>query len=194
MARRTYHHGDLKRALLDAAIVFLRKHDLTALNLQVVAKAAGVSPGAPYHHFDDKVGLLGALATEGFEMLFAAIDAAVKAVDAPREKLAALADAYLGFAERHPQHYSVMYLREVGDLKRFVALHAASGRSFALLVEIVTACHRKLSRVEAESRAVAAWSTCHGFASLHGTGVLTNMPGAPSLKAMRAMAIEQVIA
>ena len=66
---RPYHHGDLRRALVDAARRLLEAEGPTALSLRAVAREAGVSPAAPYHHFKDKAELLDAVAHEGWEML-----------------------------------------------------------------------------------------------------------------------------
>ncbi|MFK7928111.1 MAG: TetR/AcrR family transcriptional regulator, partial [Myxococcota bacterium] len=63
------HHGDLRRALLDAALDLVQQGDAQSLTLRGVARHAGVSSGAPYHHFDDKAALLGEVAREGFEQL-----------------------------------------------------------------------------------------------------------------------------
>ena len=192
MTRRNYHHGDLRRALLDAAAAFLATHDVTALNLQVVAKAAGVSPGAPYHHFEDKVSLLAALATEGFLELFAMIERDTKRAGDPHAKLEALVSAYLRFSERMPAHYRIMFLPDVGDRVRFAELHAASGLSLNLSVAVLAACLPDVSGKQVASRAVVMWSTCHGFASLRAAGVLTNIPGIPPLAELRRTAIRQI--
>ena len=70
---KPYHHGDLRRALLRAAVVILEREGPSALSLRAVAREAGVSPAAPYHHFKDKSELLNAVATEGFNRLKAAL-------------------------------------------------------------------------------------------------------------------------
>src|ERR1700759_3881967 len=70
---RPYHHGDLSRALVDAARRLLEREGPSALSLRAVAREAGVSPAAPYHHFKDKSELLDAVAMEGFERLKAAL-------------------------------------------------------------------------------------------------------------------------
>lgn len=193
MTKRSYHHGDLRRALLDAAADFLLTNDVTALNLQVVAKAAGVSAGAPYHHFEDKVCLLAALATEGFAELFVTLERQIARALEAGDKLRALVSGYLAFAEKHPAHYRVMFLSDVGDRARFVELHATSGKSLALSVQVLSACLPELPHKQVAARAVAVWSTCHGFASLRAAGVLTNIPGIPALSELRRATIEQAV-
>src|ERR1051325_1856783 len=76
---RPYHHGDLRRALVDAARRLLETEGPAAMSLRAVAREAGVSPAAPYHHFKDKGELLGAVASEGWAMLSAAMFAASEA-------------------------------------------------------------------------------------------------------------------
>src|SRR5665213_3923660 len=91
---RPYHHGDLRRALVDAARRILEAEGPTALSLRAVAREAGVSPAAPYHHFKDKAELLDAVADEGWQMLDAGMAKAKAAAD-PRDKLTALGIAYV---------------------------------------------------------------------------------------------------
>src|SRR5215813_10430287 len=79
VSRTAYHHGDLRRALLDATLRLVEEHGPQGFTLRAAARAAGVSPGAPYHHFADKDALLAAVAEEGFELFGDALrDAAQK--------------------------------------------------------------------------------------------------------------------
>src|SRR5437868_6787315 len=105
---RPYHHGDLRRALVDAARRILEAEGPTALSLRAVAREAGVSPAAPYHHFKDKAELLDAVADEGWQMLNAAMGKARDEAE-PRSKLNALGIAYVCFARENPALYRVMY-------------------------------------------------------------------------------------
>jgi AcrR family transcriptional regulator len=179
--KRTYHHDDLRRALLDAALAHLRLGDVTTLNLQVLARAAGVSRGAPYHHFADKVALLAGLAEEGFERWLTQAQAIVARELPPSEALAALMQAWLDFASRHPEHYRVMFLRDIEDRARFASLHATSTRGLALLVGTLARLVPRATQRELLARAVSLWSSVHGFAALRDAGVLTNIPGLPPL-------------
>ena len=106
---RKYHHGDLGRALIDAARVILEQECPAALSLRAVARQAGVSPAAPYHHFKDKDELLEAVALEGWSMLDVAV-AEVKS-EAPSifEALPELLVAYVTFARENPAIYRVMF-------------------------------------------------------------------------------------
>jgi AcrR family transcriptional regulator len=188
-----YHHEDLRRALLDAAIVHLRDGDVTALTVQLLARAVGVSPGAPYHHFPDKIAVLAALAQEGFELWLADAQTAVAQATAPEAGLAGLAQAWLDFATRHPSHYRVMFLPDIGDRHRFATLHEASGRGLTLLVDVLARCLPRASETDLLARAVTVWSTVHGFASLKNAGVLTNIPGMPRLDVLETAAVANVV-
>src|ERR1700716_2165854 len=95
---RPYHHGDLRRVLLQEAVASLRESGPTALSLRDVARRAGVSHAAPAHHFGDKAGVLTAIATEGFELLAAATGAATKQSGSLIEG----GMAYIRFAIEHP--------------------------------------------------------------------------------------------
>ena len=106
---RPYHHGDLSRALVEAARRILENEGPAALSLRAVAREAGVSPAAPYHHFKDKGELLDAVAHEGWAALDAALgEARAKAADS-KERMTSLGVAYVCFARDNPALYRVMY-------------------------------------------------------------------------------------
>ncbi len=101
--KTTYHHGDLRRALLDAAMTLIDIHGREALTLRAAARRAGVSEAAPYRHFANLDELLGAIAIEGYEMLIADLENARGA--------RGLRDAYLTFAGDFPGRYALMFGR-----------------------------------------------------------------------------------
>lgn len=105
---RPYHHGDLRRALVDAARRLLEAEGPSALSLRAVAREAGVSPAAPYHHFKDKAELLDAVAQEGWDILGVQMTEA-KAGSTGLQQLTALGIAYVCFARDNPALYRVMY-------------------------------------------------------------------------------------
>lgn len=98
---RTYHHGDLRRAVLAAAEEVIRAEGPQALSLRDLARRAGVSHAAPAHHFKDRTGLLTAFAAEGWALFAAALQAAPDL----RER----GVAYVRFAREHPAHFQVMF-------------------------------------------------------------------------------------
>jgi len=104
---RPYHHGDLRRALTLAAERILEREGPQALSLRAVAREAGVSPAAPYHHFKDKSDLLMAIAGAGFEALGEALKSAVEADK--EQRMTTIGCAYVKFARENPALYRVMY-------------------------------------------------------------------------------------
>ena len=115
---RPYHHGDLRRALIDAASRLLEAEGPSALSLRAVAREAGVSPAAPYHHFKDKGELLEAVAHEGWTLLDEALAKAKAAAPSPQEAMNDLGVAYVCFARENPALYRIMYdrARDIEDL------------------------------------------------------------------------------
>ncbi|MFP3992664.1 helix-turn-helix domain-containing protein, partial [Streptomyces sp. E11-3] len=103
--QRSYHHGNLRRAILTAALEVIRTDGPTGLSLRDLARRAGVSHAAPAHHFKDRAGLLTAIAAEGFDLL------AVALADAPdlRER----GVRYVRFGVEHPAHFQVMFRPEL---------------------------------------------------------------------------------
>jgi AcrR family transcriptional regulator len=192
--RSSYHHEDLRRALLDAALAHLRNGDVTALTIQGLARAAGVSPGAPYHHFSDKISILAAVAEEGFELwLGQALGLRAKAHNA-KDMLEMLVSSWLDFTKTHAPHYRVMFLPDIEDRIRFGSLHATSGKCLALLLEVLSACLPGAPMKTLKVRAVFLWSALHGLASLRSAGVLSNVPGLPKLEVLERATVVQAVA
>jgi len=96
-----YHHGDLRRGLMDAAVTLIDLHGRQALTMREAARRAGVSEAAPYRHFANLDELLGAVALEGYDILISDMEAAGSA--------RALRDAYLAFAAEFPGRYELMF-------------------------------------------------------------------------------------
>ena len=111
-----YHHGDLRRALVEAALQLLAEGGTEALGLRELARRVGVSASAPYRHFRDKQALIQAVAAAGFEMFLEAVEGA-KAGVAPEEQLGAMAEAYVHFALRYPRLYRLMFSSALGKFE-----------------------------------------------------------------------------
>jgi AcrR family transcriptional regulator len=169
---RPYHHGDLRRELIQAGCTLLETKGLEGLTLRGLARQAGVSPAAPYHHFRDRAQVVAAVAEAGWVRLAAALAAARKA--AHRRTLAAMAAAYVDFAVAHPALYTVMHQYA----------RAGAGRSSTEVRGLGLACHEirlaLLARNESphdeslEVTVAALWSAAHGIAELAANeGVLT---------------------
>src|SRR5262245_1947757 len=108
-AKEGYHHGDLRRALLDATLRLVEQRGPQGFTLRAAARAAGVSPGAPYHHFQGKDALLAAVAEEGFELFGSTLhEAAQKPAPDPRLRAQNVGVAYVLFAIDHPTRFRVM--------------------------------------------------------------------------------------
>src|SRR3954470_12614732 len=105
----SYHHGDLKAGLIDAASDILSREGPEALTLRAVARRAGVSQAAPYRHFADRRALVAAVAERGFERMQAAMMTAMSADPAGRPGLKQLAIAYVRFGHESPAEYRVMF-------------------------------------------------------------------------------------
>jgi AcrR family transcriptional regulator len=164
---RPYHHGDLSRALVDAARRLLESEGPSALSLRAVAREAGVSPAAPYHHFKDKGELLGAVAHEGWTMLDAAMTKAKAAAPSSREALTELGVAYVCFAREHPALYRVMYdtAREKEALPDTVQYGEDSPYCRVRNTLLEGGADPK-DQIELELITVAAWCSAHGLAEM----------------------------
>lgn len=160
----TYHHGDLRRTLLDAAAASIAESGVAKLSLRALAKDANVSNAAPTYHFGDKAGLLTALAAEGFELL-------AEAVSSPSHQgLVDMGVSYVDFALSHPSHFLVMFqpslLRDGDDDLNLAQQHARA----ALEAGVRDA---RDHGPDDESSSRAAWSIVHGFATLVLSGAIT---------------------
>lgn len=106
---RPYHHGDLQRALVEAGRRLLEREGSAALSLRAVAREAGVSAAAPYHHFKDRAALLYAIAHEGNVALNETMKAAFESSEAGRDRIIAVGVAYVEFALKNPALYRLMF-------------------------------------------------------------------------------------
>jgi AcrR family transcriptional regulator len=171
-ARRvSYHHGDLRRVVLDASLGLIESDGVDALSLREVARRAGVTHGAPYHHFADKAALLDALAEEGFVLLRDAMEAALGEHRGAGQRLAACGRAYVDFAVGHPAYFQAMFRPGKSSLRtRGPAAQAA----FLVLVNAVLQCQEEgvAPRGDPEPLVLLAWSAVHGLSSLRLDGAL----------------------
>ena len=179
-AKVRYHHGDLRRALLEEAVQTIRDGGAAALTLRAVGARLGVSRTALYRHFADKSALLNAVAEDGFRRLGDALEHAWSDTGAGVRGFEEMGRAYVRFALDNPSHYRVMFgvwgSREHDDS----ALRAAGTRAFQLLVEALSALQREgIARRDESALAVAryVWATVHGIAMLGIDGRLPDGPG-----------------
>lgn len=169
-----YHHGDLRRALLQGALELLAEGGPAHLTLRAVAGRAGVSAAAPYRHFADKRAMLAAVAEEGFLALERACREAVGQTTEPVEAFRLRGLAYVRFAVDNPAHYRVMFGAEIPDKSAYEGLHRASVAAYEALRATVRACVEAglFGSEELELRAMRAWGLVHGMASLFLDGQL----------------------
>jgi AcrR family transcriptional regulator len=163
-----YHHGSLHDALLQAAETILERDGLQGLTLRAAAREAGVSHAAPTHHFGDMTGLLSELAAAGFRKFGAKLGAAVATKASAAERMDAMGEAYVMFAQEHPSMFLLMFRSERLDTKR-PALHDAMEGAFGQLIRGVS--ERRGTAEPAASLPLLAdivrsWSMVHGFAML----------------------------
>lgn len=168
-SKKSYHHGDLRHALVEVAARLAAEVGPSAVTLREVARRAGVSQAAPYHHFTDKAALLAAVAEEGFRLFD--LHQAAALVDAPDdalERLVALGVSYIRFALAETHYFQVMFLPKEFDGRRYPELEDIGKRSFDRLVETTRAA-RAAFGIEDEdpmATAYAMWSLPHGLVSL----------------------------
>jgi AcrR family transcriptional regulator len=163
-----YHHGDLRRALLEEALQMIHREGVAGLTLRGIGARLGVSRAALYRHFADKHALLMAVAAEGFRMLRVETAATFPA---DRQTVSAFADmavAYVGFALRHPSHYRVMFGGSLDDAQATPELAEEGAGSFNVLVNALVALQSQghVRKDNPLDLARFVWSTVHGVAML----------------------------
>jgi AcrR family transcriptional regulator len=168
---RPYHHGNLRESLLAAADELLARKGVQALTLREVARAAGVSHAAPYHHFAHLDELLAAVAARAFSVLAGAMAAAAGMADA-REALLRIGDAYVGYARAQPAHFRLMFGPLLARKSEFPELAQAARASFMLLLQAA----ERHAPGEGAALALAGWSLSHGCANLLIDGALDGLP------------------
>ncbi|WP_394763566.1 TetR/AcrR family transcriptional regulator [Phenylobacterium sp.] len=166
---RRYHHGDLRRALIDAASRVLEAEGPSALSLRAVAREAGVSPAAPYHHFKDKGELLEAVAHEGWDLLDAALAKAKAEASSPAQAISELGVAYVCFARNNPALYRVMYdtARDREDLPDQMKIEG-DGAYCKVRDTLIEAGADPKDTLDIELATTAAWCSGHGLAEMAG--------------------------
>lgn len=176
----TYHHGDLRRELMDGALSVMDENGLTGLSLRAVAAAAGVSHAAPYHHFADKAALVRAIGYEGLRLLDERMATALAAAGTdPGERLIAIGNAYVVFAAASPAHFIALRAPEMRE-PHGPEQHEEHGRTWERLVEAVVACQQAglLAPGDPTLIAVGLWALVEGLAELWLTGPLPQLPHA----------------
>jgi len=164
-----YHHGHLRRALLDAAMDLVRERGIDGFALREVARRAGVSHAAPYHHFADKGALASALAIESFRLFEATFREAVAGTEGTHlDAVRAIGRAYVRFAFDDPARFTLMWRPELRTAEDDSPVDEAGLASYQVLIDEVQAGQRAGQIVAGDPGllSLAAWSTVHGLATL----------------------------
>jgi AcrR family transcriptional regulator len=168
--RESYHHGNLREALIESALRLIGERGAAGFSFAEVARAAGVSPAAPYRHFRDRNALVAEIARQGYELFADELERAwAEARPDPVTAIENVGRAYLAFARRAPAYYAAMF--EPGfPLETDAMLLRASERAFGVLrraAEAACNSHRAgTGRPPAMMVALHLWAMAHGIAAL----------------------------
>ena len=188
---RPYHHGNLRRALLDEALATIRTEGVEGLTLREIGARLGVSRTALYRHFADKRALLAAVATEGFRTLRHRLVAAWEEGGHDRAAFESMGVAYVRFAVANPAHYRVMFGGFVDPKVCEPELAAEAAGAFQALVDALAALQRDaIMRAEhTVTMARFVWAVVHGVAML---GIDGQLPEAGAVEELMRYALERL--
>lgn len=179
--RRSYHHGNLKEALIEAARRFIAERGIGGFALVDAARLVGVTPAALYRHFRGREALLEELAGRGFAELAARLARALTSRGTPLERFTRMGEAYLAFAEEEPAYYAAIFETR-GLPVEPTGAESPPGRPspFDLLVEALQATFADgFGGVGPRFIALEVWALAHGIATLAAAGHLPRGPGFP---------------
>jgi len=188
-AKEKYHHGDLRAALLEAALALISEIGPQGLTIREVARRAGVSHAAPYRHFADRDQLILAVVEQGFEKLQQTMQAEKDAAPPdPLNQFAASGLAYINFALQHPAYYRVMFSGDLLSSTGHLSLRHTSQGALQEMVANIAEC-QQLGLVrggDPVTQALTILSTIHGFVSLVNDNRIGHLIGNPySLESIR---------
>jgi AcrR family transcriptional regulator len=173
---KPYHHGDLRRTLIDTALELVTEEQDWTFSLREVARRAGVSHRAPYNHFSEKLDLLGAVAAVGFDRLHDSLEGATAGIDDPLVLLDVICRTYVHIGLKNPALYRLMFgpvLSDTGVSDRPTIARAAGDRARAVLEDaILRGARAGVFAVSPDNTrdlilaAFAAWSAVHGLTML----------------------------
>lgn len=151
----------LRRVVLDVAVAISRDEGPDAISLRKVARDAGVSHQAPYHHFGDRAGIFAAIAEEGFSKLSEAL------IASHNKGISGMCETYVRFALEHAGHFRVMMRNDLCDLQNYPSALFQADRAFNLLLEeVTTALGNNASDDDIKTHTAFIWSVGHGLATL----------------------------
>jgi len=166
----SYHHGDLRNALLEAASDLIRERGAHGLTLRAVATRVGVSHTAPYRHFTDKMSLVAALSAEGIRGMTDAMRDEVATVEDPTPlvRYQLIGIAYVMYAYRNPEQFRVMFDDAVSDRERFPDVYEAKEECYQLLRSAIVDAQAMgtIRPRDPDEFALLSWSLVHGLSKL----------------------------
>ena len=172
---RPYHHGDLRRTVIETAMAMLQEEKGWQFTLREVARRAGVSHAAPYKHFPDKAALLAEMALLGFDRLRQALTTAKpRRSKSLRDEFSAMARAYVRFGTSNPALYRLMFNVEADNKPADVHLNERALAAFGSLIELLRRGQAEgiLRRRDVRGQATACWAQLHGITLLTIDGLL----------------------
>jgi AcrR family transcriptional regulator len=191
--KKSYHHGDLKPALIKAGLEILEEDGLEALTMRAIAARVGVSHTAPKNHFDGLHGLLAAIAAEGFRRHAAEMKTGVENASAGRERLDAASEGYARFARENGALFRLMFSPRFNE-KAGEELVTAARSSYGVLRGIAEGLEwekpgpERSSELEALRTELMLWVFVHGYASLVNEGQMPRKPdGEPVFNVLELM-------
>lgn len=196
MAKKNYHHGDLKNALIRAGIDILAQEGVGGLSLRKVARNAGVSHTAPYAHFADKQTLIAAISTNGHEKIYAKIAGILERY--PDDLLRQLVEtvwAYAEFGFEEPDHFRITFSGVVERERDYPALVEMAGKNFRMVRALIMRCQDAgiLDPGEPDLVTVGVWGLVHGFVSLVQQGQVSHsVLERYSLREMLLLTLDQI--
>ncbi len=173
---RSYHHGDLKTALVDAVLKLVREKGLRGFSLNEAARMAGGSVAAPYRHFRDKGALLAEVVRQGNKSLELELRKAADRSEAVQDRLMDICMAYVRFAKQHPDYFAVMFGSGI-DKSQFPEIQRSAAKAFGVVLDLVRGTNSSLKG--AQEHAITYWVFVHGLVTLGSEGALSNITGEP---------------
>jgi len=192
-AKKNYHHGDLRKKLLETALDIIAEHGLEKVSMRGLGQRIGVSRTAPYRHFSNKSALLCAIAEQGYKKLTAVMNKANRQLsEDPLTRLTNTGIGYVEFAVSNPVHYRIMFGNEILENKRTSELVKAAETSFNELFYAVQTCQEEKLVKSTDPYIIAntLWSMTHGISTLLIDGHILAVNAFKGLPAMLQPGVE----
>jgi AcrR family transcriptional regulator len=174
---------NLRRRVLEASLALIGEGGLDRLSMREVARKAGVSHQAPYHHFGDREAILAAIAAEGFTKFLQDLEAAAKGAGAdPTKAVEAMGRAYVGFALKYPAYFQVMFRADAVQLDKYAEARKLESAAFDRLIQLIDLAFEGEPAEVRQRIAIACWALSHGLSTLLLEGTLARKVGVPKAK------------